>query len=61
MRYVHLFFVVFVTGLFFACNTKPTTLFTSIIKSQSGIDFQNRVNDTDSLNIYITTMAVAWP
>ena len=51
MRYIHLFFIVFVTSIFFSCNTKPTTLFTAVSKSESGIDFQNRVNDTDSLNI----------
>jgi len=49
--YIHSLFVVVVTGFFFACNTKPSTLFTSISESQSGIHFQNIVNDTDSLNI----------
>src|SRR5450432_3787935 len=40
-----------ITILFFACNKKPVTLFTSLPAGYTGIDFQNDIADNDSFNI----------
>ena len=34
-----------------ACNSKKETLFSDVAPEHTGIDFENKISDTDSLNI----------
>ncbi len=49
LRRVFYWFVICIT--LYSCRNKPAALFSLLPPSQTGIDFQNRIADTDTLNI----------
>jgi len=54
MNFQRLLYCLFSTVLFSACKTKTgdtATLFTSLAAEQTGIGFENKITDTDTLNI----------
>src|SRR5437763_1115080 len=49
LRRVFYWFVICIA--LYSCRNKPAALFSLLPSSQTGIDFQNRIADTDTLNI----------
>src|SRR5450432_2205617 len=49
LRSVFYWFVICIA--LYSCRNKPAALFSLLPTSQTGIDFQNRIADTDTLNI----------
>src|SRR5471030_3011511 len=51
MSHKHLLYCLCTGILFSACKSKDTTLFTLLPGSETGIHFENKIQDTDTLNI----------
>ncbi len=51
MSYSSPLYCLSIIGLLYSCTTKTDTLFTSLKAGDTGIDFVNRLADTDSINI----------
>lgn len=50
LRNAPVLLLIFFSAAFFSCRNKPT-LFTQISSEQSGIHFNNRITETDSINV----------
>lgn len=52
MKSVRIIILYFLVILVFSCNQKESTLFTLLPASQTGIDFQNTIQENDSINVF---------